>query len=55
MEAIVEKMSDEVTGVPVKTVKNFMTKTPSVFTGNILQFYFKSELFSYLSFNTILM
>lgn len=35
MEAIVEKMSDEVTGVPVKTVKNFMTKTPSVFTGNI--------------------
>lgn len=36
MENIVEKMSDEVTGVPVKTVKNFMTKTPSVFTGNIL-------------------
>ncbi|XP_043251998.1 regulator of G-protein signaling 7 isoform X2 [Colletes gigas] len=33
MEAIVEKMLDEVTGVPVKTVKSFMTKTPSVFTG----------------------
>lgn len=37
MEAIVEKMSDEITGVPVKTVKSFMTKTPSVFTGKILQ------------------
>ncbi|XP_015428717.1 PREDICTED: regulator of G-protein signaling 7 [Dufourea novaeangliae] len=36
MEAIVEKMSDEVTGVPVKTVKSFMTKTPSVFTGTDL-------------------
>ncbi|KAG6802651.1 regulator of G-protein signaling 7 [Apis mellifera caucasica] len=36
MEAIVEKMSDESTGVPVKTVKNFMTKTPSVFTGTDL-------------------
>ncbi|XP_066587727.1 regulator of G-protein signaling 7 [Prorops nasuta] len=33
MEAIVEKMLDESSGVPVKTVKNFMTKTPSVFTG----------------------
>lgn len=28
-----EKMLDEFTGVPVKTVKTFMTKTPSVFTG----------------------
>ncbi|XP_076665230.1 regulator of G-protein signaling 7 isoform X3 [Andrena cerasifolii] len=36
MEAIVEKMSDEVTGVPVRTVKSFMTKTPSVFTGTDL-------------------
>ncbi|CAK9810827.1 Regulator of G-protein signaling 7 [Anthophora quadrimaculata] len=36
MEAIIEKMADEVTGVPVKTVKNFMTKTPSVFTGTDL-------------------
>ncbi|XP_076397050.1 regulator of G-protein signaling 7 isoform X1 [Megachile rotundata] len=36
MESIVEKMSDEVSGVPVKTVKNFMTKTPSVFTGTDL-------------------
>lgn len=33
MESIVEKMLDEFTGVPVKTVKTFMTKTPSVFTG----------------------
>ncbi|KAI4475368.1 hypothetical protein M0802_015188 [Mischocyttarus mexicanus] len=32
MESLVEKMLDESTGVPVKTVKSFMTKTPSVFT-----------------------
>ncbi|XP_031846367.1 regulator of G-protein signaling 7 [Nomia melanderi] len=36
MEAIVEKMSNEASGVPVKTVKSFMTKTPSVFTGTDL-------------------
>ncbi|KAG7208741.1 hypothetical protein KM043_014937 [Ampulex compressa] len=36
MESIVEKMLDETTGVPVKTVKSFMTKTPSVFTGTDL-------------------
>ncbi|XP_076243706.1 regulator of G-protein signaling 7 isoform X2 [Calliopsis andreniformis] len=36
MEAIIEKMSDEDTGVPVKTVKSFMTKIPSVFTGTDL-------------------
>jgi hypothetical protein len=33
MEQIVEKMQDEATGVPVKTVKSFMSKIPSVFTG----------------------
>ncbi|KAJ8706637.1 hypothetical protein PYW07_012715 [Mythimna separata] len=33
MEALIEKMQDETTGVPVKTVKSFMTKIPSVFTG----------------------
>ncbi|XP_011164872.1 regulator of G-protein signaling 7 isoform X1 [Solenopsis invicta] len=36
MESIVEKMLDEFTGVPVKTVKTLMTKTPSVFTGTDL-------------------
>ncbi|XP_013138018.1 PREDICTED: regulator of G-protein signaling 7-like [Papilio polytes] len=36
MEAIVEKMQDENTGVPVKTVKSFMSKIPSVFTGSDL-------------------
>ncbi|XP_041983835.1 regulator of G-protein signaling 7 [Aricia agestis] len=36
MEAIIEKMQDETTGVPVKTVKSFMTKIPSVFTGSDL-------------------
>ncbi|XP_074663196.1 regulator of G-protein signaling 7-like [Tubulanus polymorphus] len=33
MEAIVERMQDEVSGVPVRTVKSFMSKIPSVFTG----------------------
>ncbi|VDI20539.1 regulator of G-protein signaling [Mytilus galloprovincialis] len=33
METIVEKMQDEQTGVPVRTVKSFMSKVPSVFTG----------------------
>ncbi|KAK9751909.1 GGL domain [Popillia japonica] len=36
MEKIVEKMQDEATGVPVRTVKSFMSKIPSVFTGSDL-------------------
>ncbi|XP_012280355.1 regulator of G-protein signaling 7 [Orussus abietinus] len=36
MESIVQRMLDEYTGVPVKTVKSFMTKIPSVFTGTDL-------------------
>lgn len=35
METIVEKMQDEQTGVPVRTVKSFMSKVPSVFTGKV--------------------
>lgn len=33
MEQIVERMQNEQTGVPVRTVKSFMSKIPSVFTG----------------------
>lgn len=33
MESIVEKMQEEGNGVTVRTVKAFMTKIPSVFTG----------------------
>ncbi|XP_044018359.1 regulator of G-protein signaling 7 isoform X2 [Aphidius gifuensis] len=33
MESIIEKMLDETNGVPVRTIKNFITKIPSVFTG----------------------
>uniref|UniRef100_A0A1A9WCF1 Regulator of G-protein signaling 7 n=1 Tax=Glossina brevipalpis TaxID=37001 RepID=A0A1A9WCF1_9MUSC len=33
MEAIIERMQAENTGVAVRTVKGFMTKVPSVFTG----------------------
>nr|CAH7739325.1 unnamed protein product [Callosobruchus chinensis] len=36
MEKIIEQMQDEVTGVPVRTVKSFMSKIPSVFTGTDL-------------------
>ncbi|XP_066999200.1 regulator of G-protein signaling 7 [Anabrus simplex] len=36
MEQIIEKMQDEASGVPVKTVKSFMSKIPSVFTGTDL-------------------
>lgn len=37
MEKIIEKMQDETSGVPVRTVKSFMSKIPSVFTGNIAE------------------
>ncbi|KPM08496.1 regulator of G-protein signaling 7-like protein [Sarcoptes scabiei] len=36
MEQIIEKMQDEHTGVPVRTVKSFMSKIPSVFNGSDL-------------------
>lgn len=36
MEQIIEKMQDEHTGVPVRTVKSFMSKIPSVFNGKSL-------------------
>ncbi|XP_065165297.1 regulator of G-protein signaling 7 isoform X2 [Atheta coriaria] len=36
MEKIVEQMQDETIGVPVRTVKSFMSKIPSVFTGSDL-------------------
>lgn len=49
MEQIIEKMQDEQVGVPVRTVKSFMSKIPSVFTGSILQLfgqYFNIQFFS---------
>lgn len=36
MEKVVEQMQDESLGVPVRTVKSFMSKIPSVFTGSDL-------------------
>lgn len=44
MEKIVEKMQDETTGVPVKTVKSFMSKIPSVFTGSDLILWMSKNL-----------
>ncbi|CAM1292875.1 RGS7 (predicted) [Pycnogonum litorale] len=34
MEKVIARMQDEQHGVPVRTVKSFMTKIPSVFTGS---------------------
>jgi hypothetical protein len=36
VEVIMEKMQEETGGVPIKTVKSFMSKIPSVFTGTDL-------------------
>ena len=33
VEKLIQKMQDEKNGVPVRTVKSFMSKVPSVFTG----------------------
>ena len=34
MEKLIHLMQDEKSGVPIRTVKSFMSKIPSVFTGN---------------------
>ena len=36
IETVIEKMQDDQTGVPIRTVKSFMSKIPSVFTGTDL-------------------
>lgn len=36
MEIIIEKMQEDQAGVPIRTVKSFMSKIPSVFTGSDL-------------------
>ncbi|KAF8777167.1 Regulator of G-protein signaling 7 like protein [Argiope bruennichi] len=47
MERIVERMQDEQNGVPVKTVKSFMSKIPSVFTDiHFNSLYGKGKIFS---------
>lgn len=33
MELLIEKMQEESSGVPIRTVKSFMSKIPSVFIG----------------------
>ena len=33
MEKLIHQMQDEKSGVPIRTVKSFMSKIPSVFTG----------------------
>jgi len=34
MEQLMDRMQDENTGIPVRTVNKFRAKVPSVFTGN---------------------
>ena len=36
MEQMMDRMQDENTGIPVRTVNKFRAKVPSVFTGNFL-------------------
>lgn len=43
METVIEKMQAESTGVPVRTVKSFMSKIPSVFSGaDLIQWIIKN-------------
>uniref|UniRef100_A0A8D8U5U1 Regulator of G-protein signaling 7 n=2 Tax=Cacopsylla melanoneura TaxID=428564 RepID=A0A8D8U5U1_9HEMI len=44
MEAIIDKMQNETTGVPVRTVKSFLSKIPSVFTGQDLILWMTNNL-----------
>lgn len=43
MEAIIERMQEDATGVSVKNVKTFMNKIPSVFTGTKNKFDFNFD------------
>ena len=36
LEKVLDKMQDDKIGIPIRTVKTFMTKIPSVFTGQDL-------------------
>ena len=47
MESIVEQMQDDQTGVPVRTVKSFMSKIPSVFTGEYTWIHQQTAVTSY--------
>jgi regulator of G-protein signaling len=44
METIVEKMQDENNGIPIRTVKSFMSKIPSVFIGSDLMQWLSKRL-----------
>lgn len=36
MEEVIARMQDEKSGIPIRTVKSFLTKIPSVFSGESL-------------------
>lgn len=35
MEDVIARMQDEKNGIPIRTVKSFLSKIPSVFSGKI--------------------
>lgn len=37
MEEVIARMQDEKNGIPIRTVKSFLTKIPSVFSGKLLR------------------
>ena len=47
MEKLLQKMQDEKNGVPVRTVKSFMSKVPSVFTGEYLRMNKSNLMYSF--------
>lgn len=44
MEEVIARMQDEKNGIPIRTVKSFLTKIPSVFSGKALIFILSSAL-----------
>lgn len=51
MEDVIARMQDEKNGIPIRTVKSFLSKIPSVFSGKRIQ----SEFHTVLNFSLCLM
>lgn len=50
MEDVIARMQDEKNGIPIRTVKSFLSKIPSVFSGKS-----QSEFHTILKFSLCLM
>jgi regulator of G-protein signaling len=44
MESMIEKLQEDGTGIPIRTVKSFMSKIPSVFIGSDLVQWLQKQL-----------